>query len=53
MREGFDRDYRLYVLADARADRDLEVHAVLLEKVFPRQAEVLTIADLEGLMKVA
>jgi nicotinamidase-related amidase len=47
------RDYRLFVLADATADRDPEVHALLLEKVFPRQAEVVTVADLEGLMMVA
>lgn len=53
VREGFDRDYRLFVLADATADRDPEVHALLLEKVFPRQAEVVTVADLEGLMMVA
>ncbi|HEY2317490.1 MAG TPA: cysteine hydrolase [Solirubrobacteraceae bacterium] len=53
VREGFDRDYRLFVLADATADRDPEVHALLLEKVFPRQAEVVTAADLEGLMMVA
>lgn len=53
VREGFDRDYRLFVLADATADRDPEVHALLLEKVFPRQAGVVTVADLEGLMMAA
>jgi hypothetical protein len=30
------------VLADACADRDEEVHRVLTEKVFPRQALVTT-----------
>jgi nicotinamidase-related amidase len=45
LREAADRDYRLTVLADACADRDDEVHRVLLGKVFPRQAEVLTVAD--------
>jgi hypothetical protein len=29
-------------LSDACADRDPEVHRVLTEKVFPRQAEVTT-----------
>jgi nicotinamidase-related amidase len=43
VREAADKDYRLSVLADACADRDPEVHAVLLNKVFPRQAEVLTV----------
>lgn len=44
VRAAADLDYRLTVLADACADRDPEVHRVLLEKVFPRQAEVRTVA---------
>ena len=44
LREAADRDYELAVLSDCCADADPEVHRVLLEKVFPRQAEVL---DLE------
>lgn len=44
LREAADRDYRLVVLADACADADPEVHRVLTEKVFPRQAEVTTVA---------
>lgn len=48
VRDAADRDYRLLVLADAVADRDPEVHAVLLGKVLPRQAEVLTVAELDG-----
>ena len=43
LREAADRDYRLVVLADACADGDPEVHRVLTEKVFPRQAEVTTV----------
>ena len=39
-----DLDYRLTVLADGCADADPEVHRVLTEKVFPRQAAVQTIA---------
>jgi nicotinamidase-related amidase len=44
LREAADRDYGLTVLADACADGDDEVHRVLTEKVFPRQAEVTTVA---------
>lgn len=43
VREAADRDFGLTVLADACADQDPEVHRVLLEKVFPRQAEVVTV----------
>jgi nicotinamidase-related amidase len=42
-RQAADMDYRLTILSDGCADRDPEVHNVLLTKVFPRQAEVLTI----------
>jgi len=45
LREAADRDYRLTVLADACLDRDAEVHRLLIEKVFPRQADVMTVAD--------
>jgi nicotinamidase-related amidase len=45
LRQAADLDYRLVVLADACADGDPEVHRVLTEKVFPRQAEVLTVAE--------
>lgn len=48
VREAADRDFALTVLSDACADRDPEVHRVLLEKVFPRQADVLTVADWAG-----
>ena len=42
LRQAADLDYRLTVLADACADPDPEVHRVLTEKVFPRQALVTT-----------
>jgi nicotinamidase-related amidase len=41
LREAADGDYQLIVLSDCCADGDPEVHRVLLEKLFPRQAEVL------------
>lgn len=43
-----DMDYRLTVLADGCADSDPEVHRVLTEKVFPRQATVQTVAAWMG-----
>lgn len=45
LRQAADLDYRLTVLADGCLDADAEVHRVLLEKVFPRQAEVTSIAE--------
>jgi nicotinamidase-related amidase len=42
LRQAADLDYRLTVLSDACADSDDEVHRVLTEKVFPRQATVTT-----------
>jgi nicotinamidase-related amidase len=45
LRQAADLDFGLTVLADACADQDPEVHRVLLEKVFPRQATVLTTDD--------
>jgi len=42
LREAVDKDYRLTVLSDLCADSDPEVHRVLLEKVFPRHAQVVT-----------
>lgn len=47
LRMAADRDYGLTVLADACSDADPEVHRVLTEKVFPRQARVMTVADWE------
>jgi len=45
LREAADKDYRLSVLSDGCADLDDEVHNVLLTKIFPRQAEVMTAAQ--------
>ncbi len=42
LRHAADADYRLVVVEDCCADRDAEVHRVLTEKVFPRQATVTT-----------
>jgi nicotinamidase-related amidase len=45
LRQAADLDYRLVVLSDACLDADPEVHRVLTEKVFPRQATVCTVAE--------
>lgn len=45
LRYAADQDYGLTVLSDCCLDRDEEVHRVLLEKIFPRQADVVTTAD--------
>ncbi|MBJ6727168.1 cysteine hydrolase family protein [Geomesophilobacter sediminis] len=46
LRRAFDLDYRSIILKDACFDADQEVHRVLTEKVFPRQAIVTTVAEL-------
>jgi nicotinamidase-related amidase len=45
LREAADKDYGLIVLSDACLDADPEVHRVLVEKLFPRQADVLTVSE--------
>jgi len=45
LRYAADQDFQLAILRDACADGDPEVHRVLVEKVFPRQAEVLMTGD--------
>jgi nicotinamidase-related amidase len=44
-REASDKDYRITILSDGCADGDEEVHRVLMTKVFPRQADVLTVDE--------
>jgi nicotinamidase-related amidase len=48
LRQAADLDYGLTVLSDGCLDADPEVHRVLLEKVFPRQAAVLGTAEWVG-----
>jgi nicotinamidase-related amidase len=48
LRQAADLDYRLTVLRDGCADGDLEVHRVLMDKVFPRQAAVATVDEWIG-----
>ncbi len=44
-REAADKDYRITILSDCCADGDEEVHRVLTTKVFPRQADVITLEE--------
>ncbi|MET9388231.1 isochorismatase family cysteine hydrolase [Streptomyces sp. NPDC002928] len=45
LRQAADLDFELTVLSDGCLDGDPEVHRVLTEKVFPRQADVVTIDE--------
>jgi nicotinamidase-related amidase len=42
VREAADKDYQITVIGDLCADSKPDVHQILLEKVFPWQAEVVT-----------
>ncbi|HEY1160523.1 MAG TPA: isochorismatase family cysteine hydrolase [Terracidiphilus sp.] len=46
-----DADYRLIVIQDCCADLDPEVHACLMEKIFPRRATVLTAEEFLDALK--
>ena len=48
LREAADKDYRITVLRDGCADREEDVHQFLNTKIFPRQAEVLSVAEWMG-----
>jgi nicotinamidase-related amidase len=45
VRQAADLDYRIVVLADGCADRDLAVHEMLMQTVFPSQADVMSSAE--------
>jgi nicotinamidase-related amidase len=45
IRQAADLDFELTVLSDGCLDADPEVHRVLTEKVFPRQADVVTVEE--------
>jgi nicotinamidase-related amidase len=49
VRDAWDLDYRITVLADASADSDSEVHQFLVSRIFPAQATVSTVASWIGL----
>ena len=46
-----DLDYRLVVVEDCCADQDPEVHNFLTQRIFPRQADVVSAADVIEALK--
>lgn len=40
-----DSDYKLMVIADCCADLDAELHKALINRLFPKRAELLTTAE--------
>ena len=43
--EAADKDYRMTVIEDCCADGDAEVHRVLMEKIFSKRADVVTLEE--------
>jgi nicotinamidase-related amidase len=51
VRDAYDRDFQVFVIADASADPRQDVHDFLIEKIFPTHAHVVTTADLHELLQ--
>lgn len=45
LREAVDKDFNLTVLSDGCADGDEETHHFLISKIYPKQAEVMTVDE--------
>ena len=45
VRYGADLDYNLYVVEDCCSDSDAEVHDFLINRILPRQADIVTSED--------
>ena len=50
VRHAADSDFRILVIRDCCCDPDESVHACLVEKIFPRQASVMTSEVLVGIL---
>jgi nicotinamidase-related amidase len=48
-----DGDYKIAVLADCCADLDAELHAALVNRLFPQRADVLTAAEFVETLQAA
>ena len=48
VRDAADRDYKVFVLSDACADPVPEIHDFLNQRIFPSQAQVITVAEFEA-----
>ncbi len=44
-REAADKDFKITILSDLCFDSDPEVHLILMNKIFPRQANIITSND--------
>ena len=42
-REAADKDFQITILSDECADPDKEVHNLLMNKIFPCKAEIITV----------
>jgi nicotinamidase-related amidase len=51
VREAADKDFGLTVLSDLCSDTDQDVHSLLLNRVFPRQADVMTSEEWIGSLR--
>jgi nicotinamidase-related amidase len=51
VRYAADADYRIVVVEDGCADQSPEVHQMLMERVFPRQADVVGSSELVAALK--
>jgi nicotinamidase-related amidase len=50
VRDAADHGYQLILLSDCISDPDAELHRMLMERIFPRQAEIITVAGLDALL---
>jgi len=50
IRDAADRDYRMLVLTDCCADPNPEVHRVLIDHVFPHQADLIDTTTLASIL---
>ncbi|CAA0105376.1 Enterobactin synthase component B [Mycolicibacterium vanbaalenii] len=48
VREAADRDYRVLVLSDGVLDHDRDLHHLILDRILPSQAEIVTASDLHS-----
>lgn len=48
-----DADYRVVVVPDCCADLDADLHACLFDKLFPRQATVVSASELVDALRSA
>jgi nicotinamidase-related amidase len=46
----FDADYEIFVIKDCCADRDPEIHQILVEKFFPQRASVMNASDFQKML---